>query len=292
MQNLKNYIILMRVEQWVKNVFVLLPLFFSGGMLQQICWLQAFLAFLAFSLAASAVYALNDVVDASNDRLHPLKHRRPVASGAVGIRAALTLAVVCALMAVAVGWLTVNVQVAGVIVVYLLLNLAYCLRLKQIAIVDVFVLSLGYILRLQAGGWATHTHLSHWIVLMTFLLALFLALAKRRDDVLIYEQKGVTVRASVSRYNLPFVNMSMAVVSAVMIVCYVMYTVSPEVTSRLQTSRLYLTTLFVVAGVFRYLQITFVENRSGNPTLVMIKDRFIQICIAMWLLAFVFIIYF
>ena len=138
---------------------------------------------------------------------------------------------------------------------------------------------------------ASGANLSHWIVLMTFLLTLFLALAKRRDDVVVYETSGVTVRKSVSSYNISFLNMAISVVASITMVCYIMYTVSPEVVARFESSKVYLTSVFVLAGIIRYLQITIVETRSGSPTKALLRDHFIHGCVICWLIAFTLILY-
>jgi 4-hydroxybenzoate polyprenyltransferase len=164
-------------------------------------------------------------------------------------------------------------------------------KLKQIAIVDVFIIAIGFVLRILAGGFATGIYLSHWIILMTFLLALFLAFAKRRDDVVMFEESGVMIRGNVNRYNLAFMNQVIAVVGTLTMMCYIMYTVSPETMERFQSSYIYTTSIFVLAGIIRYLQITIVDVKSGSPTKVLMKDRFLQACIIGWVLTFVVIIY-
>ena len=179
-----------------------------------------------------------------------------------------------------------------VVVSYILLNIAYCVRLKQIALVDVFVIATGFVLRVFAGGFATGIYLSHWIILMTFLLALFLAFAKRRDDVVIYEDTGVIARKNVNRYNLDFMNQAITIVASITMVCYILYTVSPEVIERFDSPYVYITSIFVLAGIIRYLQLTIVDVKSGSPTKILMKDLFIQLCIVGWVCVFITIIYF
>ena len=171
------------------------------------------------------------------------------------------------------------------------MNVAYCMKLKQIAIVDVFIIAVGFVLRIAIGGLVTGIYISHWLVLMTFLLALFLALAKRRDDVVMYEKSGVKVRENVNGYNLSFLNQSISIVASITMVCYMMYTVSPEVEERFNNSNVFLTVIFVLAGIIRYIQITVVDVKSGSPTKVLMHDRFIQLTILGWLLSFIIIIY-
>ena len=182
-------------------------------------------------------------------------------------------------------------QVIGIIAFYYLMNIAYCIKLKQIALVDVFVIAIGFVLRILVGGFATGIWISHWIVLMTFLLALFLAFAKRRDDVVIYSETGVKARKNINRYNLEFMNQAIAIVASITMVCYIMYTVSDAVITRMKTPYLYATSIWVLAGIIRYLQLTIVDVKSGSPTKVLMKDRFVQACILGWILFFFIIIY-
>ena len=242
---------------------------------------------------ASAIYCLNDVIDAPSDRLHEKKRHRPVASGAVSTTRALLLAAVLCTAAIALpllipatGW-----QVAAVIAAYALINVAYCLWIKQVAVVDVCVIAFGFVLRLLAGSLATGIVLSHWIVLMTFLLTLFMALSKRRDDVLKYDNTGVKLRKNITRYNISFLNQAITITATVTLVCYIMYTVSPEVVSRFHTSYLYLTSIFVIVGLLRYIQLTVVDEKSGSPTHIMLHDFFLQAVVVLWTLSFFLILY-
>ena len=193
---------------------------------------------------------------------------RPIASGAVSRRLAFVLMSLC--------W-----QVA-ILSIYLF---------PWRAIVDVFIIAAGYVLRIVAGGMATCVSLSHWMVLMTFLLALFLAFAKRRDDVVMFEETNVKARNNVDRYNLSFMNQVIGIIASITMVCYIMYTVSPEVTRRFHSPFLYATSIFVLSGIIRYLQITIVEEKSASPTKLLFEDRFLQITILGWLLSFIIIIY-
>lgn len=293
--NAKAIVRLCRPKQWVKNLFVLLPAFFSGTIFNiDVMW-PTLVALAAFCLASSAVYCLNDLVDAPADRLHPEKCRRPVAAGEVGRATALALAVGLAAAAVALPALLpvpFFVPTLAVVGAYLLLNTAYCLRLKRIALVDVIVIATGFVLRVFAGGTAAGIFISHWIILMTFLLALFLALSKRRDDIVIFNRTGVKMRQNISRYNLDFINQASTLVSTAMLVCYIMYSVSPEVVERMGSDMVYITSLFVVSGLLRYTQLSVVDSGTGSPTHVLLHDRFIQACVLGWVLSFAAIIYF
>lgn len=292
---MKNIIILLRPHQWLKNVFIFLPLFFDHKLFNMECLMPTIVAFFAFCFAASSIYCLNDLIDVEADKRHPKKCKRPIASGAVSKIMAICLVVLSLTVSIFTSCMLDDEgrwRVLCIICVYVVMNIAYCLKLKQLAIVDVFIIAMGFVLRIFVGGFASGVYLSQWIVLMTFLLALFLAFAKRRDDVVLYEETGVLPRKNVNRYNLPFMNQVIGVVSAITMVCYIMYTVSPEVIERMGSRYMYLTSIFVLAGIIRYLQLAIVDVKSGSPTEVLMKDRFVQGCIAGWILTFILIIYF
>ncbi len=283
---------IIRIRQWVKNFFVLIPVFFGGAMFDVGQIVAGILTMLAFCFAASAVYCLNDVIDVEADRAHPIKRFRPVASGEVTVLEAFILMGVMVVFSMAMlSLLTEWRTVGGIVVFYLILNVLYCIRLKDLAIVDVCVVAFGFVLRILAGGLAADIQLSKWIVLMTFLLTLFLSFAKRRDDVLRMEATGVAPRKNTIRYNLTFINQAITITGTVMLVCYIMYTVSPETLANFHNDYLYLTSVFVLLGLLRYIQIAVVDKKSGDPTKVILKDRAIQLIVAAWFLAFLFIIY-
>ena len=243
---------------------------------------------------ASAIYCLNDLHDVEADRLHPKKRTRPIASGEVSRRLAITLMSVLILLSLGISFFTLSNEakkVTLIITFYLLLNIAYCFRLKRYAIIDVFVISLGFVLRLAAGGVACDIWLSPWIVLMTFLLALFLAFAKRRDDVVIFEANGIVTRKNVERYNLPFMNQVLGMIGTITIVCYIMYTLSTDVELRFGNRYVYITSVFVIAAILHYLQVAIVDKNSGSPTKVFLHDRFIQGCLVLWIATFAVLLY-
>ena len=290
---MKNLIRLIRPHQWVKNLVVLLPVFFGGALLHIESVYAGLVTALCFSFAASSIYCLNDIVDVEDDRQHPVKCHRPMASGAISIPQGYTLMFLMFILSMLSTFLLCQSQLetACVILFYWLLNIAYCLKLKQYAIIDVCVVSFGFVLRILAGGYATSIHLSKWIVLMTFLLMLFLSFAKRRDDVVRMNETGHAPRQNTIRYNLTFINQAITITSSVTLVCYIMYTVSPETIQNFHTDYLYLTSVFVLVGLLRYIQIAVVDKRSGNPTKVMLHDRFMQFVVLAFGLAFLFIIY-
>lgn len=291
---IKAIISLIRPHQWAKNIFIFVPLFFGGQLFDSWCWHQALVTFFAFSFIASAVYCVNDLKDIEADKKHPKKCLRPLASGRIKPYQAVIIASILVILSLTTCILFLgkySLQETSLIALYFMLNMAYCFKLKQYAIIDVFVLSLGFVIRLFAGGISCNIWLSPWIVLMTFLLSLFLAFAKRRDDMLIYENENVIVRKNIVRYNLPFLNLTLSIIATITIVCYIMYTVSPQVISNFHTDYVYVTSIFVLIAILRYLQVTIVDGKSGSPTKILLKDRFIQSCIGLWILSFIIILY-
>ncbi len=276
---------LFRVHQYIKNLFIFMPLLFSFSFTSVENNLNTLTAFILFSILASSIYVFNDLMDINEDREHPKKKYRPLASGAVSTKTAKSLILLLSLSSLGIS-LIFNTELFIVLLVYFLLNIAYSLKLKHISILDIFIIATGFVLRLFAGSAVTGIELSMWIILMTFLLAIFLALAKRRDDVLL-SLEGQETRKNIDGYNLEFVNAAMVLMAGVVIVSYIQYTISPEVISRLGSHYLYLTSFFVILGVLRYMQITFVEQDSGSPTKVVIRDRFMKLTIFFWLISFI-----
>ena len=290
---MKKTLLLIRPQQWIKNGFVLIPMFFGGRLLNADDAIASVVTFFAFSCAASAIYCFNDIVDVDADRRHPVKCHRPIASGAVSVPTAYALmAVLVLLSALLLFFLPQRAgETAGIVAFYFLLNMAYCIWLKRHAIIDVCTVAFGFVLRILAGGMACNVAVSNWLVLMTFLLALFLSFAKRRDDVLRMNETGEPPRRNTIRYNLTFVNQAITVTGTVTLVCYIMYTVSPEVVSRFHAPYLYLTSIFVLVGLLRYMQLTVVDEVSGDPTKILLRDRFTQAIVVAWIMAFLLIIY-
>ena len=281
---------LLRLAQWSKNVFVFLPLFFDKKLTDVHVLMLTFVCFIIFSLAASSVYCLNDILDREADAQHPVKCKRPIASGAVSVTSGWMAMLACvAIAAVLTVWQLP--QVAWILVGYLILNIAYSLWLKHVNLIDVLIVAVFYVLRVLAGAQAGNIVPSQWIVVMTFLLALFLVLGKRRDDVMIQAKKGIVVRRGAANYNVQFINMALTMVATVTIVAYMIYTMSEKVATRFGSHYVYCTAVFVLAGILRYLQLTVVENRSDSPTKVLLHDRFIQFCLLGWIISFLVIIY-
>ena len=273
---------IIRPKQYIKNIFILLPLFFAGQITNSELLVNALVAFVAFSLSASAVYILNDYKDIKEDRKHPKKKFRPLASGLISKNIALSLMIILLIVGLTL-MATISTKALVILSIYVILNIGYSFKLKRIALLDVTIIAIGFVLRLFVGSFAYEIPLKIWIVIMTFLLALFLALAKRRDDIQIFIRSGSKMRKSVDGYNLQLIDGTMMVMSAVVIVTYLLYTTSQEIIEKFQNENLYLTTLFVIFGLMRYLQITLVEKNSGSPTDIVLKDTIMQINLVLWL---------
>ncbi|MDR2584035.1 MAG: decaprenyl-phosphate phosphoribosyltransferase [Fibromonadaceae bacterium] len=285
---------LLRPEQWTKNMFIFMPVFFGGQLLNISVLLSCTVAFIAFSLAASSIYCFNDICDVELDKLHPEKCKRPIASGIISKKTAYIIMAVCFLFSMLIllffGGNSGKVLIE-LVVFYYVMNLAYSVRLKEYAIVDVIIISIGFVLRVWIGGITSNIWLSEWIIIMTFLLSLFLAFAKRRDDVILYENTGTFPRKNTRKYNLEFMNQVITFVAAITVIAYIMYTLSPDVIERFHSKHIYFTSVFVLMGIIRYLQLTIVYLKNGDPTKILLNDRFIQCCIVGWVGLFVIFIY-
>ena len=289
-----HYIKLLRPLQWLKNVFVFAPIFISTNLLKPEFFWPTLVVFASFCLISSSIYCFNDLKDVEADRQHPKKCKRPIASGKVSVTGGYTMMILCTIGALALIPLanSVNTPYLYLIIIgYWLMNIAYCLKLKQFAILDVSIIAIGFVMRVLIGGVVTDIWISHWLVMMTFLVTLFLAFTKRNDDYRIYEQTGTKPRVSITGYNKTFINEATAIIASVTLVCYIMYTMSPEVIHRLGTRYVYLTSGWVLAGLLRYLQNMIVFGLSGSPTKSLVKDHFVQFCILGWIISFFVIIY-
>ena len=290
MKNLGTLVSLLRMKEWVKNLFVLTPVFFAKRFNAILEDFSILLAFSAFCGAASAIYIFNDWIDAPRDRLHPTKKKRPFAAGNIsaiaGLSIALGLALIASVMALASGVLVL-------LVTYIVINLAYSLGLKHVALLDIFAISAGFVIRVLVGGVAGKVDVSKWIILLTFLLSMCLALGKRRNEL---QQSSLSngdfgTRPALAGYNLEFVNVSTGMLSAITIVCYVMYSMSKPVALNFGSDYVFYTSVFVLFGLLRYMQIVFVEEKTWTPTEVLLGDSLTQFNLAMWAISFVWIIY-
>jgi 4-hydroxybenzoate polyprenyltransferase len=275
----------------VKNLFLLIPPFFAGILFHVEIFPKLIIGFLAFSFAASAVYIFNDIKDLKNDLLHPAKKHRPIASGSISISTAYIMIIILLPISIFLSFYT-SFEFFLIIIIYLSLNFCYSLGLKNIAILDIMIISSGFVLRTLSGGIIANVVVSKWLILMIFLLALFLAMAKRLDDLIVEQETGLISRKNIGKYNIPYISSGITMLAGIIIVCYIMYSISDGVTGRQHSDHVYLTSVFVIAGILRYLQIILVENKGWSPTRILYKDSFIIITVILWAFSYIFIIYF
>ncbi|MCE9594458.1 MAG: decaprenyl-phosphate phosphoribosyltransferase [Planctomycetes bacterium] len=269
----------LRPHQWVNNIFVLAAIAFSRADVSAIHpsdghdLRQALLAFAAFCLGASAIYLVNDVLDVESDRAHPEKKKRPIASGEVSVPTAIGLSIACAASSLALGWFAGGGTwaVLGIVAVYIAMNFAYSAWLKHVVLIDAFCIAIGFILRVKGGARAAETYVSHWLMLCTFFLALFLALCKRRAEIdLLGEHRGEH-RANLREYTVGFLDQMVTVLAATTIVCYTMYTVSDDTAKKFGESNLLIYSVpFVVFGLARYMLLVETRRGGGSPTKVLL----------------------
>ena len=287
METLLKYVELLRVKHWIKNILIFVPAFFTREIINRDVFVDLSFAFFSFSLVASAVYILNDYVDVKKDRMHPRKKNRPIASGAISKKQA----IIMFLGVVIINIFVLNFVSRGVWIyfgIYFVLNILYTFKLKHISIVDVMIISFGFLLRIYLGGEVSDILISKWLIIMTFLLSLLIASAKRRSELISLE-KNYT-RKALDGYSITFLDHSITLLSSVTVIAYIMYTLSDNVVA-LYGDSIYLNTFFVIFGILRYLQLMFVYNQTETPTTLLFKDRILQVNILGWLLSFVYFIY-
>jgi 4-hydroxybenzoate polyprenyltransferase len=277
---LNAWIRAIRPEQWLKNGFVLSPLVFSGKALIWDAQWRALVAFGSFCAVASAVYLMNDVIDREADRLHPGKANRPLASGLIKPGSALVVASVLGVIGLAAGALA-GTGVAAVLIAYLGLNVLYGTWLKNVVIVDVFVIAAFFVMRLVAGALAVHVSPSIWLLLCGGLLALYLGFAKRRHELVLLGGSSPTHRAVLASYSTPFLDQLSVVLLSVTVVSYIMYTLESDTARIVGSEALSYSTAFVLYGVLRYLYLVH-RNEGGNPTETLLTDRALMAAVILW----------
>ncbi len=280
----------LRPQQWVKNGFVFAALIFSRHLTDwDHNWRVTFAA-AAFCLISSAAYLLNDVLDATEDRNHPVKRLRPVASGRLGVKLAVTTSVVLALCALATAW-ALDRKFLLTIALYAGLNLAYSWVLKRVMLLDVFVIAAGFVFRVIGGAVVIHVVVSSWLIVCTTLLALFLALSKRRHELVLLKSDASNHRSTLANYSPYFLDQLIAIVTASTVMSYALYTLSPDVQAKFPGKRLELTIPFVLFGIFRYLYLVHQNEEGGNPTKLVLTDPVLISLVLIWAASVIFIIY-
>ena len=281
---------LLRVRQWVKNGFVFCALIFSRSLTDWHRTALVTLAALVFCAISSAAYLVNDVLDSRDDREHPVKRLRPVASGRVSTKAALCTAVMLGLAALAGAW-TIDHAFFPVVSVYASINLVYSAWLKRVMLVDVFVIAAGFVLRVIGGGIVIHVELSAWLIVCTTLLALFLALSKRRHELLLLGENASGHRSSLADYTPHFLDQLIGIVTATTVMSYALYTLSEDARTKFPNKRLELTVPLVLFGIFRYLYLVHRREGGGNPARMLFTDPVLLSSVLLWAGAVILIIY-
>jgi 4-hydroxybenzoate polyprenyltransferase len=279
----------MRPRQWVKNLVVFAALIFALRLTDTTALGRACLAFVLFCATSGAVYIVNDLFDAERDRRHPTKSRRPIASGALGFVPAIVAVAVLLSVSLVVGFV-LSPPFGAVLLVYAALNLAYSTWLKEVVILDVMVIAAGFVLRAVGGGLVIDVPISHWLIMCTILLSLFLAFCKRRQELVTLEQAHEH-REILREYSVAFIDQMINVVTASTVVSYMFYTMSPEVEQRLHTPYLFLTVPFVLYGIFRYLYLVHQLGRGASPTQALLTDRPLLLCVGLWGATVVILLY-
>jgi 4-hydroxybenzoate polyprenyltransferase len=280
----------MRPKQWIKNLLVFAAAIFSRNLFHVESFLRTAGAFVAFTLVASAVYIINDLVDRENDRRHPTKKNRPIASGKLPVGAA----VIGAAGAIVVGlggglWL--DWRFGALLAGYFLMQLAYSFRLKQIVVLDVMIVAAGFALRAISGVFVVHVTLSPWLFVVTILAALFVAVAKRRHELLFLEGGGISHRTVLGKYSETLLDQMMAVATSATVIAYCLYTIAPETVAKFGTSYLILTVPFVLYGIYRYLYLVYQKEMGGAPEKVFLTDLPLIVDIALYFISAILIVY-
>ena len=286
-----KFLRLIRVHQWVKNVFVFVPLLFSQHLFDGFFFLEALFAFFIFCLASSAIYVVNDIVDIDADRAHPVKKNRPLPSGQISIRAAIITA---SLLLVLVFWLMTyfNYKFILLVVGFVVLNVMYSFWLKNMVLLDVFSIAAGFSIRVLAGAFAIMVPISSWLILTTMFISLFLGVMKRRSELVLFTENSATQsRKVLGQYSLNFADQMATVASAGVIICYALYTVAPRTVSAFNTERLIYTTPFVVFGIFRFMYLEYISGKGENTTRALATDLPMIINFLLYVLATVIVIY-
>jgi len=280
----------MRPHHWVKNVFVFAGLLFSKNIFSPYLLGKVSVGFMIFSLAASSIYILNDIIDIENDRQHPKKKNRPLASGRLSNSGAWAAAVILALLAVSSAF-WIDRQFFVIVVIYIFINIFYTLRLKHLVILDVMCIASGFVLRVLAGTALAGVIASNWLIICTITLSLFLGFSKRRHEIVLIGNDAKNHRKVLANYSLPFLDQMISVATACTVIAYALYTVSEETITRFGTRNLIFTLPFIFYGIYRYLYLIHEKRTGGNPTSAVLHDRPLLINCLLWGIVVFLIIY-
>ena len=280
-----------RPQQWLKNFFIFAPLIFSENIFDRSMFLQTLLAFGIFCLLSGALYILNDLKDLEEDRLHPIKSKRPLARGELKKRQAIAAFVILSFISLLLAEV-VNTEFLWICLIYFVLQIAYSFALKHIVILDVFIVASGFFLRVIAGAVAIRVQISPWLLICTTLLALFLALSKRRHEIILLDKDAMNHRRILKEYSPYLLDQMISVVTASTVIAYCLYTISHDTIEKFGTNKLILTVPFVLYGIFRYLYLIHQKTEGGIPETLILKDRPLLLDIFLWIVSAALIIYF
>lgn len=283
---MKDLLELMRPKQWIKNFFVFAAIIFSGNFLNVDMLLKNIETFILFCITSSIIYILNDLVDIEKDKCHPEKKKRPLSSGRVSKRSAVILDIVLFIIVVLSGYELLSIRITSILMLYIVMNILYCFKLKNIVIIDVMVITFGFVLRVESGSLATGVEVSPWLFLCTVLLSLFLALNKRKSEIITLKDNSAKHRKILEEYSINNIDKMLTIVNPSVLMAYCLYTFSST-----QSKTMIVTIPFVLYGIFRYEYLMDKDNIGGKPEDVFAKDKPFLINIILWIAVVITIIY-
>ncbi|MFH2003588.1 MAG: decaprenyl-phosphate phosphoribosyltransferase [Bacteroidota bacterium] len=287
---LKYIIASMRIQQWIKNLFIFAALIFSGHLFIVNDLLLTLVGFFAFSFASSAVYLINDVADIEKDKLHPLKSKRPLPSGNLKISTAVGSSIIFAILSLSLGYF-LNPNFVLITLIYISVNILYSFTLKHVVILDVMTIAFGFVLRVVAGAAIIQVPTSEWLIICTILLSLFLGFSKRRSELTLLEVNANHHRSVLGHYSSQFLDQMIGIVTATTVMSYALYTISEETVQKFSTKNLVYTVPFVLYGIFRYLYLVYKKEEGDNPTHSVLTDAPLIVNVIVWIIIASLIIY-
>ncbi len=287
---LKDLFLSLRPKQWIKNGALFAPLLFSQNLLNGPLFIKTLEAFGLFCLLTGAVYILNDLKDLKEDRQHPVKRNRPLASGRVNPTLAGIIAFLILILSFLIGW-RISIRLTQIMAAYLLLQILYTLYLKHLVILDIFSIAAGFVFRVVAGGLAIGVQLSPWLLICTMLLSLFLAMAKRRHELVFLKEDAADHRGILKEYSPYLLDQMMGVVTATTVMSYALYTISEETIAKFHTPNLIFTVPFVLYGIFRYLYLVHQKVEGGRPEEILLTDRPLLLTVLGWTITVLVVLY-
>jgi len=281
---------LLRINQWIKNLFMFAPLMFSKQIFRPQAFIEVFLGFVIFSLASSSVYIFNDLQDINSDKQHPQKKNRPLPSGKISQQTAARAAIFLSVISLGASFY-IDSTFGFIVLTYIIINVFYSIILKHLVILDVMVIAAGFVLRVLAGAAVVKVYPSNWLLICTTLLALFLGFSKRRHELVILAGSAYSHRKVLEHYNTHYLDQMIAIVTAATVMSYMLYTVSEETVKFFGTRQLIWTVPFVFYGIFRYLFLIHKKEKGGDPAEIMIQDKPLLINLFLWIISVIIIIY-